>query len=921
MDWSSGTMSGSGTTTIVSGATLAIHGTGYKSLSGRTIENDGAATWSDSGNISGSGGVIFNNNGSFEARNSESFYGSDTTFNNEGAFTKSTSSGATDMNVIFNNSGTVDIQIGTLNLDSGGSSTGGSFQGDSGSTLCFHGSTYDLDANSSVTHPHVLFEWGNVNINGTYNVDHTTLNIGSTVNFNSSVPVTSTIVTHSGGALTGSGDLVVTSGYNWTSGTMSGSGVTTIASGATLSISGSGYKSLSGRTIENNGGATWSGSGDINGSGGAVFNNNGTFAAQNSESFSGSNATFNNDGAFTKSTSSGTTAMSVVFNNHGTVDVQIGTLSLNSGGSSTGGSFQGDPSSTLCFHGSTYDLDANSSVTHPNVLFEWGTVNVNGDYDVGHTTLNSGSTANFNTSTPITSATVTHSGGTLAGSGNLIVTSGYNWTSGTMSGSGVTTIASGATLSISGSGYKSLSGRTIENNGGATWSGSGDINGSGGAVFNNNGTFAAQNSESFSGSNATFNNDGAFTKSTSSGTTAMSVVFNNHGTVDVQIGTLSLNSGGSSTGGSFQGDPSSTLCFHGSTYDLDANSSVTHPNVLFEWGTVNVNGDYDVGHTTLNSGSTANFNTSTPITSATVTHSGGTLAGSGNLIVTSGYNWTSGTMSGSGVTTIASGATLSISGSGYKSFSGRTIENNGEATWSGSGDINGSGGAVFNNNGAFAAQNSESFSGSEATFNNNGAFTKSISSGITTMSTVFNNHGTVEVQLGVLKFSGGDYVQTTGVTCLNGGDIEIAYYMLDIQGGILTGEGAILGDVYNRGAVVPGNTPGIVSIDEDYTQGAAGSLNIEIEGTTPGTDFDQLVVGSDSTLAGTLNVTLNGFTPSAGDTFQIVTYASHTGAFDTLDLPVLPDDLVLRITYTDDAAILSVTRYFIYLPLVLRHSL
>jgi hypothetical protein len=51
MDWSSGTMSGSGTTTIASGATLTIHGTGYKSLSGRTIENDGTATWSDSGDI------------------------------------------------------------------------------------------------------------------------------------------------------------------------------------------------------------------------------------------------------------------------------------------------------------------------------------------------------------------------------------------------------------------------------------------------------------------------------------------------------------------------------------------------------------------------------------------------------------------------------------------------------------------------------------------------------------------------------------------------------------------------------------------------------------------------------------------------------------------------------------------------------
>jgi len=189
------------------------------------------------------------------------------------------------------------------------------------------------------------------------------------------------------------------------------------------------------------------------------------------------------------------------------------------------------------------------------------------------------------------------------------------------------------------------------------------------------------------------------------------------------------------------------------------------------------------------------------------------------------------------------------------------------------------------------------------------------------MSAVFNNHGTVEVQSGVLKFSGGDYVQTAGVTRLNGGDIEITYYTMDIQGGILTGEGTIFGDVYNRGSVVLDSVLDILSIDEDYTQGAAGSLDIEIGGTALIPGCGQLNIGGSSTLAGTLNVTLSGFTPSEGDTFQVMTYASHTGAFDTLNLPALPDDLIWRITYTDDAAILSVTRYFIYLPLVRRNSL
>jgi hypothetical protein len=155
----------------------------------------------------------------------------------------------------------VDIQLGTLNLDTGGSSTGGSFQGAAGSTLRFDGD-YDLDTNSSITHPNVHFDYGAININGAYDVGSTTVD-GGTVSFNSSVPVTSTNVTQSGGTLAGSGSLVVTSAYDWTAGTMGGSGVTTIASGATLTIHGTGYKSLSGRTIENDGTATWSDSGDI----------------------------------------------------------------------------------------------------------------------------------------------------------------------------------------------------------------------------------------------------------------------------------------------------------------------------------------------------------------------------------------------------------------------------------------------------------------------------------------------------------------------------------------------------------------------------------------------------------------------------------------------------------------------------------
>jgi hypothetical protein len=245
------------------------------------------------------------------------------------------------------------------------------------------------------------------------------------------------------------------------------------------------------------------------------------------------------------------------------------------------------------------------------------------------------------------------------------------------------------------------------------------------------------------------------------------------------------------------------------------------------------------------------------------------------------------------------------------------VENDGAAVWSGSSDVYGSDGAVFDNNGAFEARNSQRFGGSDVTFNNAGVFTKTLSSGTTTMSASFHNAGTVSVQSGILEFSGADYVQTGGVTRLNGGDIDVMYHEMDVQGGTLVGEGTVTGDVLNKGSVRPGSSPGIIAVDGDYTQAAAGSLEIEIGGTTAGAGFDQLAVSGDVTLAGTLDVTLDGFTPVHGDAFQIVTCDGRTGTFQTLHLPTLPIGLFWRIFYTDQAVVLSVTEHVIFLPIVL----
>ena len=90
------------------------------------------------------------------------------------------------------------------------------------------------------------------------------------------------------------------------------------------------------------------------------------------------------------------------------------------------------------------------------------------------------------------------------------------------------------------------------------------------------------------------------------------------------------------------------------------------------------------------------------------------------------------------------------------------------------------------------------------------------------------------------------------------------------------------GDVNNSGGVVaPGNSPGVLTIEGDYTQGSEGILSIEI-----GDGHDQLVVNGTATLGGSLEVTLiDNYSVNPGDSFDILDFASIVGDFATINLP------------------------------------
>jgi len=128
-----------------------------------------------------------------------------------------------------------------------------------------------------------------------------------------------------------------------------------------------------------------------------------------------------------------------------------------------------------------------------------------------------------------------------------------------------------------------------------------------------------------------------------------------------------------------------------------------------------------------------------------------------------------------------------------------------------------------------------------------------------------------------------------------------------LTGGTLSGTGTIAGPLTNSGGTVaPGDAPGRMTVAGNYTQEAGGTLAIGIAGPTPGSGFDQLLVGGSATLAGTLSVTdENGYEPPLGQTFKIISGASsRTGTFATVGGPSAG---IYGLGYEPDGATLTTT--------------
>ena len=336
--------------------------------------------------------------------------------------------------------------------------------------------------------------------------------------------------------------------------------------------------------------------------------------------------------------------------------------------------------------------------------------------------------------------------------------------------------------------------------------------------------------------------------------------------------------------------------------------------------------------TNTSSGALSFTNTSTTLTVTGISDSGGAVA----VTNTGSINATGTISAGAGqnLSLTATGA-LSESGSGLAAASGAGIislsagstgigtsvtpfnvsGNNLDATTSGNGNeflsaagsvtidstgLNAGTGTVTLDGGTFTLGGSNRINDSTSLSVNGATFaigassetvaTVSLTSGsitgttgvLTSTNTIQTQNGTVSADLGgtngLTQTTAGTTTlsaanEYTGTTTINGGtllvDGSITGAVMVAAAGTLGGSGSV-GSVTNQGTVSPGDSPGILTINGNYVQ--TGSLTEEIQGTTPGTGFDQLVISGTISLGGALNPSLlAGFLPSLGGSFQVVT--------------------------------------------------
>ncbi len=636
------------------------------------------------------------------------------------------------------------------------------------------------------------------------------------------------------GILTGDGD-VIAENITWTGGTMSGSGSITATTEA--HFTGFNYLTLSGRTFNNAGTATfnwpsttsylylYTSETKFNNLAGATF----TIQSANGLKIMGGDGTFVNEGRFIMDNPEDNVLITANFVNTspGVVEVASGTMMINSTVSTTNtGSYNVLADAKLTLGGVARSLNGNIAGTGQGTLELITGVTLDGTFTFPDGILRLAGNGLFTLSTAATSAsvgTLDMSGGKLIGPGNLTANI-INWAAGEMNGGGVTTATTA--LNFTGSAILTLNNRILNNASAAIWNRTNYLNLEGTASKLNNqagATFTIQNSAlSFILGSGTFINVGKLTKSGPVTDVSINAPFVNTGVVEVEAGKLLTTNGDTvpASSGDYDIHSGATLRLGGNAYTMTGDIAVTGQGTIETNADINLNGtlSFPEGTLTLLSGGMLNLITAaTTADIGTLNLSLGILDGPGDLTAGT-INWSGGTMSGSGSTTATSAA--NFTGTGNIMLNGRTFNNAGTATWNRTGA-----GYLY-------------LQVETSVFNNQAGATFTV---LSTEQTII--------------FSGNGVLNNAGTLNLTTGEFRI----------------------------------------HTFTQSSGGKTNLPIGGVTRFTNYSSFS-STHVELAGELNVTFTGgYTPKALDRYLLVTYSSdRSGDFSPVHIAPVPDLIWVR---------------------------
>ena len=158
-------------------------------------------------------------------------------------------------------------------------------------------------------------------------------------------------------------------------------------------------------------------------------------------------------------------------------------------------------------------------------------------------------------------------------------------------------------------------------------------------------------------------------------------------------------------------------------------------------------------------------------------------------------------------------------------------------------------------------------------------------SSVMTFSAGLLQSGGSSVSNGV-TFAVGDGVQSATLD-LFGGTHSFANGLFINTNAIFTGTGAITGSITDAGLIAPGNGFGVITDAGDLTMLGGGALAMELGGTNAWL-YDQFDLTGALNFGGTLTLALlNGYTPQAGDRFNLFGFGSSSGAFTATNLPTI----------------------------------